>query len=145
MNKLANPILKDCVDAFKRARSSLFEGVALLYQIKENSLWEGQFDSYTAFLEEGCDIDRGYGSRILAAYEHFVVKGGVDQGQLNNIDPNKLYLAIPLIERDGAVQATESARLLSRAEIKDEVREEKFGECTEHTPITICSICHHRL
>lgn len=137
-NELAVSVLEDCISAFKIAHTGLFEATHLLYRIRKEDLWEGHHSSFSDFLEE-CGISRGYASRLLTAYEHFVIEGGVSQRNLQGIDPEKLYLATKLT--GSTDEQLTKALTLTRSELRLEHSDEKPHD---HQWIEICTICHLR-
>lgn len=126
--------------AFQNARSAIIDAIALLYQVREENAWEGQFGSFNEFLEEGCQMDKGQASRLLTAYEHFAINGRVELAQLRAVNPEKLYLAssLPGTPEEQLAKAT----TLSRSELNIE-RADKGGE-HECAYIEICKFCHKR-
>lgn len=136
--------LRDTIDLTRQIETRFLELAARLYQIKTAELWESTYSSYQEFLDTA-KISKSNASMLTSIHKAYVVDGGVGIEELSKAGYSNLYEAIPLIASEGVEGTVLKARLLTRSEIKDEVREDKYGECTEHTPITICSTCHHRL
>lgn len=133
-------VLEEVRQMIKIARVSLFRAAASLYRIREENLFSAKFESFNDYLED-IDLDKSQASRLLTAYEHFCVKGGIEPTQLEAINPEKLYLATAL---DGSIkQQLTKAKTLTKQELRAERHEEKHGECTDHVPI--CAKCHQRL
>lgn len=105
---------------------------ARLYRIRQESLWQGIFDSYGAFLDS-VNITKGNASMLASIYENYVVIGKKKTEDLAGVAYSNLYASIPLIEKDGVDKALAVASTLTRSEIQDEVREVKHGEHT-HVP-----------
>lgn len=136
--------LRETIDLTRQIETRFLELAARLYQIKVNEMWNTTYDSYQEFLD-AAKISKGNASMLTSIHKAYVVDGGRHHEELSKAGYSNLYEAIPLIEEVGVESAVAKARLLTRQEIKDEVREEKHGECVEHTPITICSTCHKRV
>lgn len=141
--KPTTTILKDCAVAFKSARQGLLQGAALLSTISKDKLWENDYTSFGEYVEQECQISQGYASKLITAYEHYVVQGGLSHAKLSATDPEKLYLAIKLIgtPEEQAVKA----ETLTRTELKQEIVSQDGVECAHPTHITICSQCHVRV
>lgn len=135
--------LRETIDLVKQLETRFLELGARLYQIRTKEMWKEMYDSYQEFLDVA-KISPGNASILASVHEHYVVNGGMKQEKLIGAPYSTLYEAIPLIERDGVEKVVAKAKLLTRAEIKEEVREEKHGEC-EHELITICGRCHKRV
>ncbi len=136
--------LRETIDLVKQIETRFLELGARLYNIREKELWKDTYESYQDFLDTA-KISPGNASILASVHKHYVVEGKMSTTKLVGVGYSNLYEAIPLIERDGVTKTVERARLLTRTEIKDEVREEKFGECKEHELITICAKCHKRV
>ena len=96
-----------------------------------SSSWKGEYDSFSDFCEQGIDISRSTGSKYVKIYDHYVANGSLAVKQLRDADVECLYLAIGT---EGTPEKQFSRALtLSRAELKDEAVEGKFGSTHEHT------------
>jgi len=118
--------LRETIDLVRQIETRFIELGARLYKIKTERLWSATYDNYAEFLEAS-KINPAHASMMAAIYEHYVVEGGMDIKKLGGIGYTNLYEAIPLIESEGLKTAVAKATTLTRAEIKDEVREEKHG------------------
>lgn len=121
-----------------------FEVAEHLYTIQEKKLWESNYDSFREFLDDA-KMTEGNASMLIKVYRHYVIEGGASVDKLTNAGYSSLYAAIPLIEKHGMEHAIQAASTLTRAEIKDEVRDIKHGE-HEHitngecwSPCTTCN------
>lgn len=135
--------LRETIDLVKQIETRFLELAARLYRIKDKALWSNSYDTYTEFLE-AAHINPGHASILTKIHQHYVVDGKKTQKQLAGIGYSNLYESIPLIEREGVDTALAKAGTLTRAEIKDEVREQTHGE-HEHIVGTerwgVCSTC----
>lgn len=118
-----------------------------IYQVHKNSSWQGRFESWDAFVEseDGLDISRSLASKLIKVEEEYVEKLGFSSEKLEGIDNEKLYLAIPLLKERDASTVIETARLLTRNDIKKETAEKGGKECDHHNQGTICFTCNARL
>lgn len=118
--------VRQTIDLVKQIETRFLELGARLFNIKEKKLWADTYDSYQEFLD-AAKINPGHASILASIHRHYVIEGHIPQSQLAGIGYSNLYEAIPLIEKDGVDKALAMADTLTRAEIKDEVREQKHG------------------
>ncbi len=119
--------LRETVDLARQIETRFIELGARLFKIRENELWRASYSSYHEFLD-AAHISAGNASILASIHRHYVVEGNITQEKLAGIGYSNLYQAIPLIEREGIKSALVKAETLTRSEIKDEVRDNKFGE-----------------
>lgn len=146
MTKLSTTILTDAAACFNSARKNVYAGAAMLYQIQENNLWEGKYSSFTEYVEQECQLSKGYASKLLQAWKFYVIDGGVLQAKLAGIDPDKLYFALRL--PTGTVeQRLVKAREWNRDDLRAELSTVDGEECKhpEDKRVTICGICSKRV
>lgn len=136
--------LRDTVDLVRQIETRFLELGARLFQIRQNEIWKGTHDSFQEFLDSA-KISKGNASMLAAIHKAYVVDGGVSHERLSKVGYSNLYAAIPLIEAEGIDNTVEKARLLTRDEIKQEVREEAHPDCKHPEFIEICTTCHKRL
>lgn len=142
-SEIAATILDLAPQCFSSARQSIIEGAGYLHQIRERNLWQGRASSFGEYVENECQLSQGYASKLLKAYEHYVLNGGLSRQDIAGVDPEKLYLAIALpgTPQEQAIQA----QTLSRSEIKTTAAATPEGECSHAAHITICAVCHKKL
>lgn len=136
--------IRDTIDLVRNIETRFLELAARLYIIQDKDLWEGRYETYNDFLAEA-KITPGNASMLAKIHKAYVIEGKQPLERLAKAGYSNLYTAIPLIERDGVETTVEKARLLTRAELKEEVREEKHGDCLHHEIIKICASCHQRM
>lgn len=130
-------LLARCSEAFKRLRTSVWEAAGLLYQVREENAAGADLRAFSRYVEQDLGVSRGFASKLLKAYEHFVIEGGVSLAKLQGLDHEKAYLATRL---GGSVADQLSKALtLSRNELREEQAED---EPHDHRWVTVCSICH---
>lgn len=115
-----------------------------LYQIQERELWKGEYDSFGDFVDEA-GLQRPFASKLIAIHKNYVIDAGIASTQLSDAGYQKLYDAIPLIEKEGVKQVVTMARTLSLSELRENIREERHGICAHEQTITICAGCHKRV
>lgn len=119
--------LRNTVDLVQQIETRFFELGKRLYTIKEKELWREAYSSYHEFLE-AAKVNPSMASRLTRIHEVYIIEGKRDIKELAHIGYSNLYEAIPLIQRDGVEATVVRAETLSRSEIVDEVKEQKFGE-----------------
>jgi hypothetical protein len=130
-----NALLKATAELFKRARVNTMQAANLLNQVVETEAWKSGYTSFSEFVEEELKISKGHASKILSVYRHYVLEGGVLQAKLEDVDSDKLYLAIKLEEP--VEKKVEIAKILTRRELKEEK-----NEIAPHEHQPICRVCH---
>lgn len=138
-----SPLIK-CKEIFSDARKSVFEGIALLWEISEGKLWEqGGYSGLGEYVEQELQLHPTQCSRYLKAYEHYVLQGKVDLARLNQVNPERLYAAIAL-PMPAEEQLTRAQSWTVR-EIKDEVASKDGVDCPHTATVHICSRCGQRV
>jgi hypothetical protein len=143
---IQNNILHDCSSAFISARKNIYMGIAILYKIQQESLWEGQFSSLNEYIEQECQISKGYASKLLQSWKYFVVDGGVLRQNLIGIDPDKLYFALRL-PKGTIEQRLVKAREWNREDLRAELAIVDGEECKHPLDkrVSLCSACGKRV
>jgi hypothetical protein len=136
--------LRECIDLVRSIETRFLELGARLYRIREKELWKDRYDSYQEFLDTA-KVSPGNASILASIHRHYVVEGRITKEKLAGVGYSNLYESIPLIERSGVNKALEIARTLTRAEIKQEVRDEKHPDCTHDQTLVICAKCKKRI
>lgn len=141
MNK--TEFVRQTIDLVKQIETRFLELGSRLFKIREEKLWADSYDNYQEFLD-AAKINHGHASILASIHKNYVIDGGINPTKLAGIGYSNLYEAIALIERDGVETAVVKADTLTRAEIKDEVRDQKHGE-HEHVlggdRWGVCDVC----
>lgn len=138
-------VLTNLRGLLRQAEKSFLEIGAILYKVRANDSWRGQFDSYESFLEEA-RISKSIASVLVKVYTFFILGGGKTFDQLAGLGYSKLYEAIPLLEAGEDIETVVAkVKMLTRSEIKQEVREDFHKDCDHHKTITICAECKIRM
>lgn len=121
--------LRETIDVVKQIESRFIELAGRLYKIRDKEMWKSSYDSFSEFLE-AARILPSHASILIAVYRNYVVLRGVPEADLAGIGYSTLYEAIPLLEKENPTDVVEKARVLTRSEIQDEVREKTNGICS---------------
>lgn len=136
-------ILEETPVLFSKARGQIMLGVKNLWEIRDKGLWAGSTSSFTEYVEDVCQLDKGQASRWLTMYEHYAIQGGVELAQLEKVNPEKLYIARML--KGSPSQQVKKAITLTRHDLRSEVAVKEDGSEHECEPVTFCRICHRRM
>lgn len=110
----------------------------LVYRVFAEKLWEGQFSSFSEYVEspEGLNLHQSYGSKLKTTHQHYIVEGGATEEDIKGIALESLYLAS---KTEGTIEEQIArARTLSRDELKQD-RAEKDNHPFEENPN--CKVC----
>lgn len=140
---LNTQILDRAALLFTSVRKNLVAGAALLSKIRAESLYKPSYETFADFVEQECHISLSFASKLCSVYDGYVLEGGVRQEELQEIDHEKLYLALRLPDTFAA--KVHKAQLLSRSELKAELAEKDGVDCQHVTTIHICANCHKRV
>ena len=130
--EVAASYVRETIHLVKSIETRFLELGARLYKIRTDELWLDSHDSYFQFIDD-LHIKQSFASMLVKIHQYYVVDGGLEHGNLFRIGYSNLYQAIPLIERDGIKVALAKAETLTRSEIVEEVKEQKYG-VHEHAP-----------
>lgn len=120
-------ILDEAKKCFNSARQNLILGAKYLHEIKEKKLWQDNFSTFGDFVESECQISEGQASKLVKVFDYYSIQGGLAENRLEGVDMEKLYLATNL--EGSPEQQLETAKVLKRKEIQEQVREDKHGVC----------------
>jgi len=134
-------VLDETASFFTTARQNLMAGAAGLYKIRTEELWKEKYASFAEYLED-IQVSQGMASKLISTFQFYVLDNGFSQAKLENIDHEKLYLALKL--EGTAEKKYTSALTLSRQELRQEVIDPN-DECTHPETIKICASCHRRV
>lgn len=133
--------LRETIDVVRQIENRFIELAGRLYKIRDKEMWKSSYESYGEFLE-AARILPAQASILVAVYRNYVVLRGVPEANLSGIGYSTLYEAIPLLEKEQTDTVVEKARVLTRSEIQDEVREKTNGICThEGKPFEVYHKC----
>lgn len=125
-----------------RVRKNMIEIAEGLYYIKTHESWKFCGDSFEEYLEDKCQIDPGFASKLIKVWQYYVIDGKVEPLNLVDVGTEKLYMAMRLPGPAGAQLV--KAGLLTRTEIRNELLDPE-DECAHPDTITICAHCHKRI
>lgn len=115
-----------------------------LDRIKNEKLWQGEWDSWYEFLLE-MNLSEATASKLINVYNTFVVSFKIPAEKLAKAGWSGLYEIIPICDsRQKAVEMVEKVSLLKRDDMREELRVAKIGE-HEHDwhdlHLRKCSVC----
>jgi hypothetical protein len=114
--------LRDTIDVVRQIETRFIELGARLFNIRQNRLWQGTYNSYPEFLK-AARISEAQASIFANIHKYYVLEGGIKEERLAQIGYSNLHASLPLIEKEGVESAVVKAMTLTRAEIRDEVRD----------------------
>lgn len=105
-------------------------------QIRDENAWEGKYEDFADFVENGLKMNQGTASKLVKIFETFVEKYAFPREKLIETSWTHLYQVIPLIEnKRDAEDWVEKASTLTRTDLGREIKErqtgKEMGEC-EH-------------
>lgn len=124
-----------------------------LYNIKTHNLFEPQWSSFLEFCDE-LRMSQNNINKLIQIHEKFVLEYGIDKEQIKTAGGwSTLQEILPMVSsKKLAVKWLESASLLSRADLRKNIIEEKTGidmrNCfcdTDYYIIKICRKCGKRI
>lgn len=136
--------LNDTIHLVHDIGNRFIELAARLHEIRSKRLWETKYDDYEQFLEIA-GISPSTATVLVKVHESFVIKGGMTAEKLAGVPYSNLYQAIPLLANEDVETVVAKAKILTRNEITEEVREVKHGDCKHEEHITICADCKKRI
>lgn len=98
----------------------------LLHEIREQKVFKEQFETFEEFLgSPEVSMSRAMTFKAMAIYV-FLDAHKIKHDEVIDIDPDKIYRVIKIAEKEGIEEWLEKARILSRSDLANEVRE-KIG------------------
>lgn len=153
MTELQNfTLLKNGADCFNAARKNLYAGAAILYEIEQTKAWEGSYSSFTEYVEQQCQLSKGFASKLLQSWKFYVVDRGVSHAKLEGVDAEKLYLSTKLPQETlTGIRSPDDmlliAREWSREDLRAELSTHDGKECDhpEDKRVILCGCCGKRV
>ena len=136
-------ILEQAAGHFKSARRDILAGAVLLHRIASESLYKPRHETFGEYVTQECDIGVSFASKLISVVKTYMVEGGLKKQELEGVDVERLYLAIRT--RGSLAAKLERARLLTRGDLKQELRDDEHPDCTHEESFTICAKCHKRI
>lgn len=137
-----NPVqyVRDTIDLVHQIESRCIELGARLYNIRVKELWADTYDSYNEFLDTA-RITPTMASTLYNVHKTYVIDGGKKMESLKGIPYTSLYDAIPLIEKKGVDGAIVAASTLTRSDLRDNVKQMKYGRHLHEVGETRWGLC----
>ena len=119
---------KKVLEMESEARSLYLKMGEMLYNIREERLYEPSWESWDEYTLEFKDLSKSSVSKIISIYQTFILKYAVSPEKLQNIGWTKLYSLIPVsTTKKEAMEWIKKADVLTRSDIDKELLEAKNG------------------
>lgn len=124
--------IKETLALKKRMESSYLELGERLQRIRDERLYEPDFENFASFCWEA-KLAESTASRLISVYQKFVVEYGINKDKLSSLGWTNLYVMLPLAtDKNKAKELVEDSISLRREDILEKVREETKGKNCEH-------------
>jgi hypothetical protein len=116
-----------------------------LHNIREQQLYQGQWDSFPEYLED-MTLPEGTASKLINIYKKFVYEYGIANERLLETGGwTKLALLLPIVtDKDTAEEWLDKATVLSSRDLQKEIKESETGidmiQC-QHTKTRFVEKC----
>lgn len=132
---------KETLELKKRLESSFLSLGERLMKIRDERLYEGDYDNFAAFCWEA-RLAESTASRLISVYQKFVQEYGLDIGKLSRIGWSSLYALLPMAtDKETAEELVEDASEMRRDDVTEKVRAAKYPNCKHKNTHTITLIC----
>lgn len=146
--------LNVCTEALKLKKNIEMNFIVLgeyLLKIREEKMYEGQWDSFGEFLEE-MHLSEPTANKIINIFKTFVLQYNVPRKEIADAGGwTKLYVTLPLVKsKKDALHWIEQSSVLSIRDLSKEVKERETGiemrKCkhADTYTIRICRDCGDR-
>ena len=146
MLKRHNADLNDYKDKVIQLKNAIGQQIivlgGLLWEIKDNRLWDGHYESFESFLgDPEISFARSTAFRAIKIYQIYVLKFNI-KDQVEEIETEKLYRITPIIrdlqedipsDMDKVFEWVEKAKTLSRSDLIYAVKVER-GQLDANDP-----------
>lgn len=141
-------LLDKAADCFTAARKNIYDGAKYLYEINETNAWEGRYSSFSEYVEQECQISKGFASKLLQVWKFYVIDRGATPRSIEGVDAEKLYLAtkLPQDDKRSSTDLITIAREWNREDFRAAITP-AVDNC-DHPPecrVTLCTQCHSRV
>jgi hypothetical protein len=129
MTKLVKPVLNNYISKLSelkvKATNDILEIGKLLYEVKEQKLFEEAYDSFEEFIAiPELSFSRQTAFKAIKIYFVFVEQFAL-QDEIKDIDSDKLYRIAGVVDNKNVEAMIEKARYLSRSDLNAEINEMK--------------------
>lgn len=122
---IINDFVSELVELKREIGNNILKMGKLLYEIKEQRLYEPQYESFNEFIAmPELSFSRAMAYKAVVVYRVFVEEYAV-QDLIDGIDADKLYKISGVVTNDTVSEWIEKAKVLSRGDLSEEVREAK--------------------
>lgn len=134
--------LKETITIAKRIESAFLELAARLKNIRDNRLYDGEYQNFAEFLWE-IKIAEGTASKLIKVYETFILKFKMKTDKLSAVGWSSLYQIANNIEtKEEAEEWVDKAVLLTRDHLVENLKEKTKGvSACQHQDTYVLRIC----
>lgn len=143
-----------CTDALRLKKNIEMNFIILgehLFKIREEKIYQGQWDSFLEFLDE-MNLAESTANKIINIFKTFVIQYNIPKQTLVEAGGwTKLYATLPMVNsKKDADYWIEQSKILTMSDLSKEVRERKTGvemrKCNHKNSytISICKDCGQR-
>lgn len=134
--------LKETLLLKKRLESSFLELAERLLKIREERLYEGEYENFAAFCWEA-RLAESTASRLISVFQKFCLEYKIKQEKLSTVGWSSLYTLLPLAtSKERAEELVSEASVMTRDDVAKMVKEVKNGvnNC-EHERTVLLRVC----
>lgn len=137
--------LKETIALQSQIEGAFLELGARLYRIRDEKLYEGEYESFDDFVITA-KLSKATASKLITVYEKFVLEHNLPRKALASVGWSSLYTIAPYAgTKAKAIELVEKATLLTRADLEDSLRSEedthKHHNC-KHTDTRLVRVCN---
>lgn len=149
MNQIINnKYIKETIELKHGIEGAFIDLGARLKKIRDERMYEGQYDSFAEFLGE-MDMSEGTASRIISVFSFYIEKHGMNRQKLAEAGWSNLYSLMKLTDENTTKkkvqEVVEKAIILRREDIQEEVRDHRHPNCkhenTHEIHLLVCDDC----
>lgn len=145
-----NTYLKETIALRSEIEGAFLELGKRLHKIRDEKLYEGEFDNFDEFLLTA-KISKATASKLITVYETFILKFELPVKVLSSIGWSSLYsISSHATTKDRAEELVERAAILTREDLETSLKNEdgKQNRCLhpkdEQRMVCVCGACGFR-
>lgn len=139
--------LKETIGLKNQIEGAFLEMAERLYKIREEKLWEGEYEDFDTFILE-MKLSKPTVSKLCSVYETFVLTHKIPTKKLAPIGWSSLYAIAPYATTlEKAEELVDRAGLLTRDHLVTSLKDEAKDAGCAHTntrTVVVCNDCSHR-
>lgn len=132
----------------KKIEGGFLELAEHLTNIRNNNLWQSQWQTWEEFLVE-LDWSPATASKLISVHERYVLQYNIAPAKLVKTSWSNLYELLPLVtSQETAEEYVHKASVLRREDLREERREALHGVCNHEDEFEVhiwqCRCCGRR-